>query len=78
MRRNPPADHGQPFPALTLTYQAACAFRRVRDMVNELASEINADVVVIGLRNPLSISTYLLDPTPERHPSCPYPAMVVR
>ena len=34
-------------------------FGSVRDMVNELASEINADVVVIGSRNP-SISTHLL------------------
>ena len=34
-------------------------FGNVRDMVNELANEIKADVVVIGSRNP-SISTHLL------------------
>ena len=34
-------------------------FGNVRDMVNELANEIEADVVVIGSRNP-SISTHLL------------------
>ncbi len=32
-------------------------FGSVRDMVNELASEINADVVVIGSRNPPSVPT---------------------
>ena len=35
----------------------------VRDAVNELAEELNADMVVIGSRNP-SISTHLLDLTP--------------
>ncbi len=48
-------------------------FGSVRDMVNELASEINADVVVIGSRNP-SISTHLLGSNAlKRDPPCPYP-----
>ncbi len=34
-------------------------FGNVRDVVNEVASELKADVVVIGSRNP-SISTHLL------------------
>ncbi len=34
-------------------------FGSVRDAVNELAAELNADVVVIGSRNP-SITTHLL------------------
>lgn len=53
-------------------------FGSVRDMVNELASEINADVVVIGSRNP-SISTHLLGSNASsviRHAHIP--VMVVR
>ena len=53
-------------------------FGSVRDMVNELASEINADVVVIGSRNP-SISTPLLGSNASsviRHAHIP--VMVVR
>ncbi len=45
-------------------------FGNVRDMVNELANEIKADVVVIGSRNP-SISTHLAC-SPKRHPPRPY------
>ena len=51
---------------------------KLRDMVNELASEINADVVVIGSRNP-SISTHLLGSNASsviRHAHIP--VMVVR
>ncbi|WP_423978358.1 universal stress protein UspG [Klebsiella aerogenes] len=53
-------------------------FGNVRDMVNELANEIKADVVVIGSRNP-SISTYLLGSNASsviRHAHIP--VMVVR
>ena len=53
-------------------------FGSVRDMVNELASEINADAVVIGSRNP-SISTHLLGSNASsviRHAHIP--VMVVR
>ena len=35
------------------------SFGNVRDVVNEVASELKADIVVIGSRNP-SISTHLL------------------
>ena len=50
----------------------------LRDMVNELANEIKADVVVIGSRNP-SISTHLLGSNASsviRHAHIP--VMVVR
>ena len=53
-------------------------FGNVRDMVNELANEIKADVVVIGSRNP-SISTHLLGSNATsviRHAHIP--VMVVR
>ncbi|ENY5348373.1 universal stress protein UspG [Klebsiella sp. CN_Kp088] len=53
-------------------------FGNVRDMVNELANEIKADVVVIGSRNP-SISTHLLGSNASsviRHAHIP--VMVVR
>ncbi|MFP8354665.1 universal stress protein UspG [Klebsiella aerogenes] len=53
-------------------------FGNVRDMVNELAYEIKADVVVIGSRNP-SISTHLLGSNASsviRHAHIP--VMVVR
>ena len=53
-------------------------FGTVRDMVNELANEIKADVVVIGSRNP-SISTHLLGSNASsviRHAHIP--VMVVR
>ncbi|WP_308560923.1 universal stress protein UspG [uncultured Klebsiella sp.] len=53
-------------------------FGNVRDMVNELANEIEADVVVIGSRNP-SISTHLLGSNASsviRHAHIP--VMVVR
>lgn len=53
-------------------------FGNVRDMVNELANEIKADVVVIGSRNP-SISTHLLGSNASsviRHAYIP--VMVVR
>ncbi len=53
-------------------------FGNVRDMVNELANEIKADVVVIGSRNP-SISTLLLGSNASsviRHAHIP--VMVVR
>lgn len=53
-------------------------FGNVRDMVNELANEIKADVVVIGSRNP-SISTHLLGSKASsviRHAHIP--VMVVR
>ena len=53
-------------------------FGNVRDMVNELANEIKADVVVIGSRNP-SISTHLLGSNASsviRHAHIP--GMVVR
>lgn len=53
-------------------------FNSVHDIVNKLASEINADVVVIGSRNP-SISTHLLGSNASsviRHAHIP--VMVVR
>ncbi|HDS6474000.1 TPA: universal stress protein UspG [Klebsiella aerogenes] len=53
-------------------------FGNVRDMVNELANEIKADVVVIGSRNP-SIITHLLGSNASsviRHAHIP--VMVVR
>ena len=53
-------------------------FGNVRDMVNELANEIKADVVVLGSRNP-SISTHLLGSNASsviRHAHIP--VMVVR
>ncbi|KAE9485226.1 universal stress protein UspG [Klebsiella aerogenes] len=53
-------------------------FGNVRDMVNELANEIKADVVVIGSRNP-SLSTHLLGSNASsviRHAHIP--VMVVR
>ncbi|MBK1469687.1 universal stress protein UspG [Klebsiella aerogenes] len=53
-------------------------FGNVRDMVNELANEIKADVVVIGSRNP-SISTHFLGSNASsviRHAHIP--VMVVR
>ncbi|ELY3083522.1 universal stress protein UspG [Klebsiella aerogenes] len=53
-------------------------FGNVRDMVNELANEIKADLVVIGSRNP-SISTHLLGSNASsviRHAHIP--VMVVR
>jgi len=53
-------------------------FGTVRDMVNELANEFKADVVVIGSRNP-SISTHLLGSNASsviRHAHIP--VMVVR
>ncbi|MGG7870458.1 universal stress protein UspG [Klebsiella aerogenes] len=53
-------------------------FGNVRDMVNELANEIKADVIVIGSRNP-SISTHLLGSNASsviRHAHIP--VMVVR
>lgn len=53
-------------------------FGNVRDMVNELANEIKADVVVIGSRN-TSISTHLLGSNASsviRHAHIP--VMVVR
>ncbi len=44
----------------------------MRDAVNELASELNADVVVIGSRNP-SITTHLLGSKRlQRYPSHPH------
>lgn len=52
--------------------------RSVRDAVNELAAELNADVVVIGSRNP-SITTHLLGSNASsviRHTHIP--VMVVR
>ena len=39
-------------------------FGSVRDVVNELGEELNADVVVIGSRNP-SITTHLLGSMPQ-------------
>ena len=53
-------------------------FGSVRDEVNELAKELNADVVVIGSRNP-SISTHLLGSNASsviRHANLP--VLVVR
>ena len=53
-------------------------FGSVRDAVNELAGELNADVVVIGSRNP-SITTHLLGSNASsviRHTHIP--VMVVR
>lgn len=53
-------------------------FGSVRDAVNELAAELNADVVVIGSRNP-SITTHLLGSNASsviRHTHIP--VMVVR
>ena len=41
-------------------------FGSVRDVVNELGEELNADVVVIGSRNP-SISTHLLQRCSPRY-----------
>ena len=53
-------------------------FGSVRDVVNELGEELNADVVVIGSRNP-SISTHLLGSNASsvvRHATLP--VLVVR